>query len=285
MITNRSLQISSQGKPSLLCDITTDESGETLRDFAIFCHGYKGYKDWGCWNLVAEHFANRGIPLLKFNFSGNGTTHDRPSEFVDEEAFFNNTYTKELNETHDVIDWVWEHRDELNLDPHVRIHLVGHSRGGGIAFLGSAENAKVTSCALWAGVADFENRFPFGFELKAWRDKGVLPVTNSRTGQVLYHSYDWFEDYHRNKRRLFIRPIAKGCMKPLFVVHAMDDLAVHVSAGMKYSKWCGHAELMLLEEGGHTFGAKEPWDEDAMPEPLEKVCSATTDFILGKKKV
>ena len=27
----------------------------------IFCHGYKGFKDWGAWNLWAEVFALKGI--------------------------------------------------------------------------------------------------------------------------------------------------------------------------------------------------------------------------------
>ena len=35
----------------------------------IFCHGYKGFKDWGAWNLWAEVFASKGIAFLKFNFS------------------------------------------------------------------------------------------------------------------------------------------------------------------------------------------------------------------------
>ena len=30
----------------------------TTRDFA---HGYKGYKDWGAWNLMAEKFAKNGF--------------------------------------------------------------------------------------------------------------------------------------------------------------------------------------------------------------------------------
>ena len=284
MITSRTLQISIKEKNSLLADYTCSEQSDLSNDIVVFCHGYKGYKDWGCWNLVAQKFASYDIPFLKFNYSGNGTTHAQPTDFVDEEAFRHNTYTKELNETRDVIDWVDDRRAGLNLAPNAKIHLVGHSRGGGIAFLASEEHPKVESCSLWAAVSDFENRFPFGFELKSWRDKGELAVKNARTGQVLYHSYEWFEDYHRNKLRLHIRPIAKCCSKSLFVAHAMDDPAVHVSAGMKYSKWCELTELMLLEEGGHTFGAKEPWEESTLPDPLEKVSAATIRFIQGTKK-
>ena len=37
----------------------------------IFCHGYKGFKDWGAWNLVGEEFANKNFFFIKFNFSHN----------------------------------------------------------------------------------------------------------------------------------------------------------------------------------------------------------------------
>ena len=38
----------------------------------VFCHGFKGFKDWGAWHLVAEKFAQDGFIFLKFNFSHNG---------------------------------------------------------------------------------------------------------------------------------------------------------------------------------------------------------------------
>ena len=37
----------------------------------IFCHGYKGFKDWGAWDLVAEEFANNNFFFVKFNFGKN----------------------------------------------------------------------------------------------------------------------------------------------------------------------------------------------------------------------
>ena len=30
----------------------------------IFIHGYMGYKDWGCWNLVERYFNKRIILFL-----------------------------------------------------------------------------------------------------------------------------------------------------------------------------------------------------------------------------
>ena len=70
----------------------------------IFVHGYKGYKDWGAWELMAEKFANAGFYFVKFNFSHNGTTIENPNDFADLEAFGENNYSKELDDLEIIIN-------------------------------------------------------------------------------------------------------------------------------------------------------------------------------------
>ena len=72
----------------------------------IYVHGFKGFKDWGASNLVADSFANQGFLFLKFNFSHNGVTPKNPLDFVDLEAFGMNNYLIELKELGVVIDWL-----------------------------------------------------------------------------------------------------------------------------------------------------------------------------------
>ena len=43
-------------------------TGLKKNPLVIFCHGYKGYKDWGAWNLVADEFVKKGFSFVKFNF-------------------------------------------------------------------------------------------------------------------------------------------------------------------------------------------------------------------------
>ena len=33
----------------------------TSKPLIIFCHGYKGFKDWGAWDLMAKAFADAGF--------------------------------------------------------------------------------------------------------------------------------------------------------------------------------------------------------------------------------
>jgi predicted dienelactone hydrolase len=64
----------------------------------IFCHGYKGYKDWGAWNLVADEFVKKGFSFVKFNFSLNGGTIENPIDFPDLSAFSQNTHSQEVKD-------------------------------------------------------------------------------------------------------------------------------------------------------------------------------------------
>lgn len=60
----------------------------------LFIHGFKGFKDWGHFNLIADEVAKRDFIFVKFNLSHNGTTVENPTDFVDLEAFSNNNSVK-----------------------------------------------------------------------------------------------------------------------------------------------------------------------------------------------
>ena len=84
------------------------------KPLVIFCHGYKGFKDWGAWNLMAERFAEAGFFFVKFNFSHNGGTLEQPIDFPDLEAFGNNNYTKELDDLDALLNWITDTQDYKN---------------------------------------------------------------------------------------------------------------------------------------------------------------------------
>ena len=62
-------------------DITLDvywEDGNQPKPVIVFAHGFKGFKDWGHWELIAEKFALEGFCFIKFNFSHNGVSMSPP---------------------------------------------------------------------------------------------------------------------------------------------------------------------------------------------------------------
>ena len=131
----------SAGKP-ILIDATFKANAQA-KQVVVFCHGFKGFKDWGPFNKIANHFADNDIVFVKFNFSFNGTTTNDPVNFGDLTAFGNNNFCKELDDLSLVLDWI-ENCQELKGEIDTsKISLFGHSRGGSIVMLKTAEDRRV----------------------------------------------------------------------------------------------------------------------------------------------
>ncbi|TNM51591.1 alpha/beta hydrolase, partial [Streptomyces sp. NP160] len=92
MITKNQILHRKNNKP-IVWDAYFKSDG-VKKPIVIFCHGYKGFKDWGSWDLVAKTFSNQNLFFVKFNFSHNGGTIDNPIDFPDLKAFSENNYTK-----------------------------------------------------------------------------------------------------------------------------------------------------------------------------------------------
>ena len=147
----------------------------------IFLHGFKGFKDWGQWPMMATELTKRGFAVLRMNFSHNGTTPENLVDFVDLEAFGNNTFSKEVQDVQDVIDWAFTDKsihDKVDLD---QLFMVAHSRGGAIAMITAAEDYRVKKLATLSGVSTLQRYTEQ--ELAHWKKEGVVYMLNSRTNQ------------------------------------------------------------------------------------------------------
>jgi hypothetical protein len=92
MIHNNLVLNRKEQKP-IVWDAHFNENGEQ-KPLVIFCHGYKGFKDWGGWNLVAQQFLEANLFFVKFNFSHHGGTVENPIDFLDLDAFAENNNSK-----------------------------------------------------------------------------------------------------------------------------------------------------------------------------------------------
>ena len=92
---NNEIYTGAKGRESLF-DLTVPTNWNNK--LIIFLHGYMGYKDWGCWNLVQAYFNNYEYGFLKYNVSHNGGTVENPIDFSDLEAFSENTYMNEIRD-------------------------------------------------------------------------------------------------------------------------------------------------------------------------------------------
>ena len=274
-LMKRNVVLPAGREKDILIDVTSlnSESKGTV----IFCHGYKGYKDWGAWNLIAGEFARKGFTFVKFNFSHNGGTIENPIDFPDLEAFGNNTYSKEVADLNSVIDW-------SNKEFDAPIYIVGHSRGGGLVTLVGGGNSNVSKVISWAAVADFKERFPVGEKLQEWKDKGVYYVVNGRTKQEMPHYYSFYEDFMKNEMNLTISKAAKNIRIPHLIIHGDKDEAVLVKDANRLRSFNPKAELEVISGANHTFGSKHPWDERFLPDSLREVFDKTINFINSSNK-
>lgn len=247
---------------------------ENKRPLVIFVHGYKGYKDWGAWDLMGEKFAKAGFFFVKFNFSHNGTTVDDPHHFADLESFGNNNYTKELSDLGVVID----HFIQNSHVDSEKIILIGHSRGGGISIIKTFEDERINGLITLASV-DTLDRFPQGELFEDWKKEGVYYALNGRTQQEMPHYYQFYEDYEKNVHRFDVERAAEMAKAYMLIIHGTHDEAVDVKHAEHLHILNPNSELFLIENGNHTFGAKEPWTDTYLPEDLETVTEKCIAFL------
>ena len=265
------------GKP-IVTDVFYKEDG-TSKPVVIFCHGYKGFKDWGAWNLMAERFAEAGFFFVKFNFSHNGGTLEQPIDFPDLEAFGNNNYTKELDDLDAVLNWINDTQDYKNELNTKSIALIGHSRGGGIVLLKSNEDPRISKVVTLASVCDFSKRTATIGDLEQWKNDGVKYVMNGRTKQQMPHFYQFYEDFVENQQRLDIESATRKLSIPHLVIHGDADTSVKIDEAEALRNWNPSAHYEIISGADHVFNVKHPWEEEHMSENLNAVVEKSIDFL------
>jgi pimeloyl-ACP methyl ester carboxylesterase len=265
-------------KKSILIDIFYSEN-KANQPTIIFCHGYKGFKDWGAWNIMAKKIAKSGCCFIKFNFSHNGGTMKNPIDFPDLESFGQNNYTKELDDLNDVIDWsrsYFKNKSFVSID---NICLIGHSRGGGIVTIKAEEDSRITNVISLAGVCDFGKRTATIGDLKQWENEGVQYVLNGRTKQKMPHYYQFFENFQQNENRLNIKRASSNLKIPHLIIHGDNDSSVSINEAKNLHKWNPKSKLKIIEGANHVFNTKHPWKKNALPRDLEIVIREIQQFL------
>jgi uncharacterized protein len=268
----------SKGKPILL-DVTFVANHQNPKPAIIFCHGFKAFKDWGTFNLIADWFAEKGFVFVKFNFSHNGTTISHPTDFVAVEDFGNNNFLFELNETKAVIDFVFNFNfNEFAIDTSNLI-MLGHSRGGGTAILAGAQHTAIKKIITWAPVHEFL-KFWEDDVVQQWKKDGVYWIENSRTKQRLPMYYQYWENYETNIDVLHLPTFIKQLTKPLLVLHGIDDKTLPHQHSIEIKSWNENfVNLILLENINHTFGAKHPWLSNDLPDETIDILKISLVFV------
>tara|TARA_R110002167_G_scaffold105401_1_gene271082 strand:+ start:4152 stop:4988 length:837 start_codon:yes stop_codon:yes gene_type:complete len=277
MIKDTTIIQGKHNKP-ILIDCTYLANGFP-KPIIIFCHGYKGFKDWGAWNLMAFAFAEAGFYFMKFNFSYNGGTVNQPIDFPDLKAFGNNNYILELDDLNSVMDWVSSNK-EIKKEADIKnTTLLGHSRGGGIVSIKAEEDPRIKNVISLAGVSDFKARFPKGKNFDLWKKNGVYYVENGRTKQQMPHYFQFYTNFIENEKRLTIKRAIRNINIPHLIIHGDADTSVSIEEAKILHQWNPNSKLEVIKGANHVFGTHQPWEEDEIPEDLGKMIQVIIAFL------
>jgi dienelactone hydrolase len=256
----------------LLIDVRS-AGRNSSRPAVVILHGFKGFKDWGMFPHLAERLARAGFTAVSFNLSGSGV--DDAGEFSLPDRFAHNTFSAELQDLGHVLDALMA--GDLGVPVPSSLGLVGHSRGGGVAVLRTAQDSRIRALVTWASIATVRRWSPE--QVAAWRAVGNTEIRNARTGQVLPLYTDVLDDVERNQDALDIEAAAERIRVPWLIIHGTADESVRFSEGelLKAASRRKKTRLLPIERGGHTFGATHPW-QSATPE-LDSVFDATLDWL------
>lgn len=256
-------------------DVRYREDGR-IKPVVVFCHGFKGFKDWGPFPAWGRRLAEAGFVSVLFNFSFNGVAPDQPTAFTELEKFADNTFTRELDDLNAVLDAVTDGQlAGVPIDAD-RVGLMGHSRGGGTAILQTARDRRIRTLVTWSAVSGFIERFSDA-QIEDWTTQGYTEVVNSRTGQRMRLNRVLYDDAREHRDELDVQAAAREIDVPWLIVHAHDDEAVPFAEAETLHRISPHAELVEAE-GGHTFGGAHPFDGN-VPAPLEAVWERTVYFV------
>ncbi len=247
--------------PDRTLRLSVFEPDEVMGEAAtiVFIPGFKGFKDWGGWPWFCSLICKAGYRVVSVNPTMCGVG-PALNEFDEPEKFSRQTLTHDLEDLNALLHSEW-------IPAANPVVLLGHSRGGIVAALGSAseQNRSVSD-----EVVDLRGVITLGTphdlmrlsqdELDLWKKTGHREIVNARTGEVLKQEISVLEDYIAHTEKYDpVRALASSGI-PFLGIHGTEDPAVGIESLDHLFAACSHplSRRELIEGAGHTFGMTHP---------------------------
>ena len=252
-------------------------AGHTSCPILLIIHGFRGSKNWGFFPTIAEEFAQNGSIVLTWNMSLNG--YSKNSQYIDQpDNFARNTITQEMVDTQSIIDSILQ--DDRIISGDIRshwngdIHVLGHSRGGGIGILISAKNPSIKKLALWNTISRF-GRFTER-QKKLWSETGTFPIDETEDGKVIAMNYTYISDLEFHSDEYSPLRAITEVSADILIVHAEQDMTVPIREAYALQEKSHSAHMHSIPQAGHIFGCTHPFTE--MTSSLRDAIDTTTAF-------
>lgn len=240
----------------------------------VICHGYKGFKDWGMFPYVAMQLSEY-YDVITFNFSHNGVGDD-VLEFTELEKFAANTYSRELEDLHILVQHIRGASLPISIE-HVEIKkqplfLLGHSRGAGVSLIYSFDHPNLIQGVIsWNGITDLDL---FSDEEKnAMQSKGRAYVFNARTKQQMPLNLEIIEDLQQHHERFHIIERVITATTPIVLIQGTKDGQRLREGSSMLVEANPSIPWIHIQGGNHTFQAVHPFQ--GTTEPLEEAIHQT----------
>ncbi len=221
----------------------------------IFCHGFRAYRNWGFIPFVCQQLAMSGGIAVNFDFALNGINNDNTIIKYNTEEFARNTIMHEVDNLIQVVQYV-QNIPEVKARKNGEIHLVGHSRGAGIACLVAnkmnTELEVINSLSLWNAIATFD-RFT-EHQKNLWRKYNELKFYNPPTDQELSISYKYYDCILRTCPTPRFHSILQNLDIPVQIIHATEDLVTKIEEAELLHELIPYSTLYRIPKVGHDFG-------------------------------
>ncbi len=243
----------------------------------MYCHGFKGFKDWGFVPHIHDFLVTEDHAFLTFNYSHNGV---KIRDFDNLEAFAENTTSQELRDMQSLAFWLMNEGCELYSIHPEKISWLGHSRGGAnVLIFASKFPEYVDKVITWSAVANYFYLFR-NLDTEKWAIDGVTHIQNARTQQNMPLNYSIYQDLINNKLEYDVTTAIQKVNKPVLLIHGQKDDVVPYSHAEQLFQACSHSVLIPLEVAGHTFGCAHPMkDLSEAPDYFWTVLDNTLEFI------
>jgi uncharacterized protein len=279
----KNVQIDSREGLPILIDVVQKQTN-LPKPIIIFSHGFKSFKDWGTFNLVAKAFAEAGFVFVKFNFSHNGTTDKNPDQITDTQNFGMTNIENELDDLDSVINWVLS--NDLMNSSYIKkeeLYLIGHSRGASTCILKAYYDQRIKKVITWGAFNDFDKIWA-NYDLDKWKEEGVSWTEIRSTGQLLPLYYQHYENYLANKDKFYLPKAIEELKIPFFAIHGMEDEVVGYEQTLEMKMWNKEMEFSLLPNTGHTFSGYHPYTQTYLPFDTRIAVKESIDFLRGELK-
>lgn len=238
----------------------TDPRADRPLPAVLLLHGFKGFRNWGFFPMAAQHLADAGTIAVRMDTSLNGMrgTNDR---VVDVEDFARNTISHEVE---DVFTCIEALTDLLGSAWNGTLHIVGHSRGGGLAHIVGRQllqhplhHVTLGTLVVWNSIGQWERWTPR--QRDVWMRDGHVTVENARTGQQLRMNATYVMDIEDHAERFDITAASRDLAERIRYVHAEQDVTVSLKEIEGMLRATGmEGRLERIPNTGHTFGVTHP---------------------------